>query len=414
MDIAALFRGPAVIIDDDVETEGASIRDLIDQLELHFIPCAKYSRLPDAATMDHFGGISFLLLDWRLIEDLTLKKAVEEGVAVPAGLEKEMAESNIAFLTKLKECCFVPVFIFTDGDPEAIKTKLAAAGLYDTTKPNFILVKSKADLIKERMFEEIQLWLKSSASVYVLKEWERQYESAKNRLFIDFFNLSHSWPAILWENSKSDGANESQELGEVISRNLHSRMLPFSFEAEILAGQTVTTKEEVRQVLEGERFISKENLTADVIGTGDLFYLRSQEYLLNIRPQCDLLRSASIDDVLLYCLKGTPFKENKINKSENYVLRKGQFRERADHAIVPFVHDGKLMEFLFKDLLLKTWGELKAKRIGRLLPPYITHIQQRYALYLQRAGLPRIPESALSVPSDKAEASRMETKELSA
>lgn len=31
-------------------------------------------------------------------------------------------------------------------------------------------------------------------------------------------------------------------------------------------------------------------------------------------------------------------------------------------------------------------------RVGRLLPPFVTRVQQRYASYLQRPGMPRIPE----------------------
>jgi len=36
-------------------------------------------------------------------------------------------------------------------------------------------------------------------------------------------------------------------------------------------------------------------------------------------------------------------------------------------------------------------------RIGRLLPPYLTRLQQRYSAYLQRPGLSRIPRAALPV-----------------
>jgi hypothetical protein len=38
---------------------------------------------------------------------------------------------------------------------------------------------------------------------------------------------------------------------------------------------------------------------------------------------------------------------------------------------------------------------LKDKRIGRLLPPYITRIQQLFGLYFQRIGLPRTPDEIL-------------------
>jgi len=40
------------------------------------------------------------------------------------------------------------------------------------------------------------------------------------------------------------------------------------------------------------------------------------------------------------------------------------------------------------------YRNLKEYRIGTLLPPFITRLVQKYALYMQRQGLPRIPEEA--------------------
>ena len=70
----------------------------------------------------------------------------------------------------------------------------------------------------------------------------------------------------------------------------------------------------------------------------------------------------------------------------------GQFIEKVNHSIIGCIDNGNIIEFLFKDLHIINWKSMKGKRIGRLLPPYITSIQQRYGLYLQRQGLPRIPD----------------------
>lgn len=139
----------------------------------------------------------------------------------------------------------------------------------------------------------------------------------------------------MWENFGADGANKSLEMDELISRNLHSRMTPFDFENDILDKASHVPRGELRKLLEGERFLKKNSLHDDDIGTGDLFkeeYENGGEtkvrYYLNIRALCDLMRDESL-------------------------------------------------------------------RIGRLLPPYITRIQQRYSLYMQRQGLPRIPNDAI-------------------
>lgn len=75
--------------------------------------------------------------------------------------------------------------------------------------------------------------------------------------------------------------------------------------------------------------------------------------------------------------------------------REGEFIEKINHAIVPCIDNGKIIEFLFRDLKTKKWNSIKDNRIGRLLPPYINRIQQRYALYLHREGLPRTPDMAV-------------------
>ena len=41
------------------------------------------------------------------------------------------------------------------------------------------------------------------------------------------------------------------------------------------------------------------------------------------------------------------------------------------------------------------WGDWKNKRIGRLIPPYSTRLQQRFGAFIQRIGLARIPAQAV-------------------
>ncbi len=108
-----------------------------------------------------------------------------------------------------------------------------------------------------------------------------------------------------------------------------------------------------------------------------------------------VLRSNNADKVELYCLKGRIFDENKINNEGGSTIIEGQFIEKINNSIVPFLDGGQIIEFLFRDIKPKKWKDLKEKRVGRLLPPYINRIQQRYALYMQRQGLPRIPDAAI-------------------
>jgi len=397
METSDLFNGIAVIIDDEIGKKAANINELIKQIEDKNIPCVKYTYLPENDVIKHLQGISFLILDWR-IRDKEIEEFMLDGVISPSTLEESIIQANIDFLKKLRDKCFIPIFIFTNEDETGIIMKLKESGLYNVDKPNFIFVKQKSDLKDDNLFDQINSWIQTVPPIYALKEWEREYREAKNRMFGDFYKLSPSWPKILCDTFSADGANMSKELGGIITRNLHTRMTPFSFNVEVFARECAekVSLEELRRVLEGERYVTQ--LHNNEIATGDLFkeeYIekgaKNYRYYLNIRAQCDLVHG-NLDKTELYCLRGRTIDESKINEDDGTLFNDGQFIEKINNAIVPFIDNGKIIEFLFRDLKQLKWKDWKEKRIGRLLPPYITRIQQRYALYLQRQGLPRIPE----------------------
>jgi hypothetical protein len=402
MGIEELFTGIAVVIDDEIGKKDANINDLIQQIEDLTIPYISYKELPDTNYIQHFSDISFLLLDWRLLSE-DLSESILEGVSVPAVASRADINANVEFLKRIKTTCFAPVFIFTDEDKDTVITTLRENGLFQEDKPNFILVRNKNDLKDGKLFSEIEAWLKTTPSIYVLKSWEKEYGKAKNRLFTVFYELSSSWPKILWDAFKADGVNVSKELGEVITRNLYTRMAPFSFDSNFFNDIHVdVSKEEVRSVLEGERFITSDQLHKDDIVTGDIFKEERKEnnetrvyYFLNIRAQCDLVRASDPGEVELYCLKGRIVDESSINTESGYKFAEGQFLEKINHAVVSCIDNGKIIEFLFRDLKIMKWKTVRDKRIGCLLPPYINRIQQRYALYQQRQGLPRTPDAAI-------------------
>jgi hypothetical protein len=393
-----LFSGIAIVIDDEINTKNANINNLISQIEKRNMPYKKYLALPSADIVEHFEGISFLLLDWQLspktISDLTL-----EGVKMPSTGAEAAIEENITFLKQIRDICFTPVFIFTNADVKDVKETLITAGLYKDNRPNHIFIKSKKDLIgRNKLFNTINDWIKKTPSIYVLKAWEKEYKKSINKLFHDFYAMSPNWPRVLWKTFSDDGINMSLELGEVISRNLCSRMMPFAFDDEILGKlRKKTPKDEIRKVLSGECFISENGLHKDVITAGDIFKISNETYI-NVRPDCDCILNRGIannvnDDIDLYLLRGTKFTNNQ--EIRKFRKKYGNFEEIDNESIVFNILNGKTFKFAFKELTIKKWSEIKEKRIGRLLPPYITRMQQRYALYMQRQGLPRIPTTAV-------------------
>jgi len=393
-----LLKGIAVVIDNKIEDDPA-IENIFKQMIKRNMPWLEYKNLPENAVIDHFTGISFIILDWKLIDNI---QAVE-GVILPENLIQYNNERNIDFLNYILSTCFVPIFIFTNEDVNDVISILRDNDLYDENGCTRIFVKKKSDIAgikntcRNRLFSTIEDWLKKNPSVYVIKEWEREYQEAKDQLFIDFLRISPYWPYILWKTFSDDGANKSLELGEILTRNIYTRMSPITFNDDILKKRYKSVEEKtLRNVIEGAHFIKREHLDETDIATGDIFKeeyivndITKTRYFLNIRAQCDLIRSSNPE---LYCLKGKVLKEETINIKDGIRFHNGQFIEKINHAIVGFIDNGKFIEFKFHDLKIKKWNNIREIRIGRLLSPNINRIQQKYSLYMQRQGLPRLPD----------------------
>jgi len=253
--------------------------------------------------------------------------------------------------------------------------------------------------------------------MYVLKEWEHSLNKAKRDLFWYFYKINHNWPSVLQKTFKDDGSDVNYELGNFIYKNLSARAKQITFDKDILSQEddNINIKEDTRKVLEAERFIKNDALPNKPC-TGDLFECefvkngsKQKGYYLNIRPECDIARQRNPK---LYCLECLILKEHRINSNNDNVDKvffyKGNFIDKSNNTYIPFIDDGKIIEVLFRCMRIFEWKEklidendneidkiFKETRIGRLLPPYITKVQQRYSAYLQRQGLPAIPEKAI-------------------
>jgi hypothetical protein len=393
MDILELFLGTAIIIDDEVNKNGTSIQKIIDQINQRNIPYLKYESLPSDKIIKNFSNVSFVLLDWDLI-------GLGENIKIPDHLRADANQNNIEFIQKIKEICYCPIFIFSELDINEIILLLETNNLYSTQRPNNIFIKHKSEVKrKDQLFRNIEKWVNSNPSIYVLKEWEKEYQKSKNRMFLDFQETSPVWPTIVWNTYEIDGTNESSELGEFIIRNLYSRMMPFEFSHDLLKHKKKMDKIELCNVLEGSIFLRNERLNPNTIATGDVFKIRSK-YYINIRAICDLIPGRSmgedtLDEVKLYLIEGSRLSDNQ--KKKKFDKEHQRFLEHEDQVIIFPLDNGKALDFHFKKLEIKPWAEVKnGERIGRLLPPYITKVQQKYSSYNQRQGLPSIPFEALN------------------
>ncbi len=414
MDVKKLLSGVAVIIDDKINDKdgGDKIIQIKQKLKNENIPFIEYEDIPGADIIQNFINISFVLLDWELFQK------PEPGILID---EEPFIEANINFIRNIQSITFTPLFIFSRLPPGDIIRILSEKGLYNEGINNHIFVKSKDELLSDddenKIFSEIENWLIKVPSVYVLKEWELAQNTAKNKLFWTFYNINHYWPSVLQKSYIDDGSDVNYELGSFISKNILARTEPINFDTKILElNNKGIDKKDIRKILEAERFINNDSLPKNPF-TGDLFMLYKYEisenatsakelYYLNIRPECDIIRNSNPE---LYCLECEILDESKINsgKDNQILFQKGNLIEKVNTAFIPFI-DGKIFTIKFNEIKIFSWAqELCTKatdknkrkfnqtRIGRILPPFITKVQQKYAFYLQRQGLPAIPVEAL-------------------
>ena len=418
-DILELFKGVGVIVDDALveEKRNSANRDIIWDIEEFFqarhIPLLTYSELPADERIKNLHNISFLLLDWELFE--VPEEYTLQGVRGPQGIhyvpnsdvdenENTSILRNIEFINKFKKICFAPIFIFSNQHPNNIIAKLTEAGLYDSAKSNHIFVKHKPDLQNVDLFSEIEQWLKQTPSVYVMKEWEFSLQEAKNSLFWDFYNISPHWVKIFHDTITKDNTSLPHEMGELLFENLKTRCTPVKFNNEIITSQnsnTTISSDEINQVLEGQRFRKKENTPDTMIFTGDVF-CKENKYYINVRPQCDCIpreKNQTNDNVKLYLIEGEEI-ELSNKKDLKFSKKTGVFNDADIEFTIFPIHDKKAIRFKLGQFSVEEYERMKKYRIGTLLPPFITRLVQKYALYMKRQGLPRIPEEALSNNAD--------------
>jgi len=157
----------------------------------------------------------------------------------------------------------------------------------------------------------------------------------------------------------------------------------------------------LKRVLEGERVLEAKRLDADSSAPGDFFQRQeaTASIYINVRPECDAIKRAGRSMPELYLLKGQLIDQSRIDINADH----GQILDRDDQFTVYAMFNGATYRFGFKDLTIKSWDDMAAHRKGRLLPPFATRLQQKYAAYLQRSGLPAIPRVLRSAPDGPAE-----------
>lgn len=380
-EIISLFKGIGVIIDENIDNPKS--RDDIVKIYKYFvrkkIPVLKYKSLPEDDVVRNLKDSNFIVLDWNL----------HNQPVIPQSLIDE----NIHFLEVMNSICFTPIFIFTNEDPHDIEVVLQGKGLYHEDKSNNIFVKSKSEIKSGRvLFSIIADWVRRTPSIYVMKKWATNTQFATSQLFHDLIKISSDWTSVMVDTYLQDFGTENAEIGSLLFNNLTSTCAPLILDKSIIhKTKKKISREELRLLLERGKYIKNNNLLP-FPALGDVFK-DGKNYYFNFRANCDIVRQNNPE---LYLIRGKVLKESEINKrNSRYKFYKGNFMDTVDSSVVPFIDQGKIIVFKFKELRCGFWEDYKDKRIGRLLSPYSDRLKLQLMAFLQRQGLPSIPEKAL-------------------
>ncbi len=441
MEVKKLFSGIAVIIDNEVDKKEAPIYRIRTTINNSNIPIVAYNNIPPNETVNSLKNASFIILDWNFLDDPIGDADEALGAMIGASeLKQQKQEELISFIKLLLDELFVPIFIFSGVDINEVEDVLVQNGLYDKGKTNRIFVKTKTEVeSEEQLFQCIEDWLKEMPSVYAMKEWDKVLQTTKNHMFREWYQYSPQWVSVIWKMLKEDSSEVQDEFGQFLTKNMANRIREFQFDEELFSLEGPVDTLELQKIIERERYIEYLENIPEQAYTGDLFK-DGDTYYLNIRAQCDLARKD--DKVSLYLIKGKildaqdivtedirlvsegelkfPNKVYTLNQMQeicknaadvhngtvqglneiNEQFRKyrnlvffghGEILEKKPEVILACVDNGKIIKFRM-DLIIKKFKEIKDKRIGRVLPPYITRIQQKCSQYIVREGIMPMPK----------------------
>lgn len=379
-----------MVVDDHVYRGNDVINGIVKYLENdNHLPLVKYEALPDKIESICFSNLSFLLLDWELntlVDD--------DGLPIQdATLKAQNARENVDFIKQVVDKVVIPIFIFSNEDVNSIKNTLSEYKIIDDDEKSPIFILSKSELFdndkKCIMFDKVNEWLKDTPSIYVTQKWKTAYLEAINGMALDMREASPFWPNLLWACYKSDGVNPSEEISSLINQNALSRIQPVEFDDEILSNIVDDNNCALKNVLERQCFLKKDKLQL-LSTTGDIYQRGKGKYYLNVRPACDCVGRKG--ECKVYLIKG---KELSSHDLQTFLDTKyGNFKEQQNFVIVGPI-EGAFIRFNFQEMEIKDYEEIKDQRIGRLLPPFITRVTQKYGLYIHRQGLPRLPKEVI-------------------
>ena len=385
-------HGIGVIIDDKVplsedEQTGDTICEIVGQLHNDGISLLKYRGIPTQGEWDNFGNVSFLLIDWSLLPSMVGDTA-----------NKKMKKKICDFIKAIHRKAFAPILVFSNHDDAEIKRSLKNNGIEVDVPNAYVLVRPKSEMnaLEEdgtsKLFNEINTWIQATPAIKLFTTWGNDVLTARNQMFAEFYNKSHNWPSLLWNAYKEDADDPSYGLSQVMFDNLRGRVRSNISEMPNVVPDDGAFAA-LKDVLALTVMLPSSILSDDQVRCGDLFKEKSGRFWLVVSCDCDCIvhNGESEESTFVQVVKVDGGCKPDSEKMKNRFSKKYGLEHQANQSYL-FPIDGKCYCVTYPSLKMMKLSEFDmGKRVGRVLPPYITDIRQRLAQWNQRVGFPKLP-----------------------
>ena len=377
--LSKLLKGIAVVIDDEIDSAQSKIVQLVNDLEAEGVLFVKIKDVNEGITS--FSKASFIILDW------VLESLKDVGALVGAELMSFNRARVIEFIKKISEQYYIPLLIFSTESVEAIKQQLIDVGITHALDTGRISVFNKTDLISNNVKDQLNLWLKQNQSAQLFKHLDRVISTSEHNFFNEFDLCNPRWPNHVYNNIAADNpADIDGEFQEFLLTSFSSRIQTEPFNGEYI-NECELSSEDILKIYSSIKFLSYNGAPPIGAYCGDLYSgARNGKdvYLLNITAPCDIRKGKFL------LLRGEGKETREFDKKDK-VLEHTIFQIYGKDSIV-FKFDSYTRRELEDMNVVDDGDGIIYERIGRLLHPYITNLQDRFATYLIRRGFTRTPQ----------------------
>lgn len=390
-----LIVNNAAIIDDEIYKERTSAKSISDLLSEHGTTFIKERRLPNKEKWKNFLSMSYIILDWDLKDEEI--NDLPEGVQIGASLFKENKKNNIDFIAHIIDNSLVPIFIITQENTELIKQTLTQKPqINEALKKGNIIVEAKEDVKGEKIIEFLQNWINSNNNIKVLKRFEKNLSTTKNKMFVNMDSIEKNWIDVVKNTIDQDNSEDSKlELSQFITNMFLSRLPCINLDEINFNNEEEISKENLIIIYSATKICAIDENANNAQHLGDIYMKKNENktFYINVTAECD----ARKDKMFLVLCEGK-------NKKKNVNLDKNTIIDIVSRFTIPMLLDKKLVvceldkvERIDKPNNLNEIeiGENKYTRVGRLTHPYTTALTQKLAQYFSRQGLPTHPMSKL-------------------